>query len=277
MSEKDKEEIFEDCKNDIENNEENNNNANNNINEASSPIIEDPTKPIITNVSDDSTNEQNTSSKYDSLPYTYKEEIDKSKENSDEDEVEEESMTEEQKKNIEENIVNERKKAGELYKSKDYVGALNMYSTLMIDAQRAGLKEQCCILCCNKGICFNKMNERDKALKAFKKALYYDNNYSKALCNKMLLHNSKEEYLEAYEDFNRLKNIDYKLWDNYRHLENGLRYNAEIKKKQMTDEMLGKLKSIGNSLLGNFGLSLDNFKMTPNQQGGYSIQFNNGK
>ena len=49
------------------------------------------------------------------------------------------------------------------------------------------------------------------------------------------------------------------------------------KKKEMTNEMLGKLKDIGNSILGNFGISLDNFKMTPNGQGGYSIQYQNNK
>lgn len=29
----------------------------------------------------------------------------------------------------------------------------------------------------------------------------------------------------------------------------------------MKDEALGKLKELGNSILGNFGMSLDNFKM----------------
>ena len=45
------------------------------------------------------------------------------------------------------------------------------------------------------------MNDYDKALDSFKEALKYNKDYSKALCNKMLLLNKKEEYLEAYEDF----------------------------------------------------------------------------
>ena len=93
----------------------------------------------------------------------------------------------------------------------------------------------------------------------------------------MLLYNSKGDYIEAYEDFKKLKEIDEKLWNNYSNMEYSLQASAEMKKKQMTNEMLGKLKDLGNSILGNFGISLDNFKMTPNGQGGYSIQYNNNK
>ncbi len=186
-------------------------------------------------------------------------------------------LSEQQKKDIEEKIINERKNAGDLYKNKEYIQALNIYSLLLKDAKRADLKEQSCILNCNKGICFNKLNDYDKALDCFKEALRFNKDYSKALCNKMLLLHKKEEYLEAYEDFKRLKDLDYKLWENYRNMENELAYKAEIQKKKMTDEMLGKLKDMGNTILGKFGLSLNNFQMTPNGQGGYSIQYNNNK
>ena len=203
----------------------------------------------------------------------------KDKNNSDNEEVTEEKieLSEEQKKDIEEKIINERKNAGDLYKNKEYIQALNIYSLLLKDAKRADLKEQCCILLCNKGICFNKLHDYDKALDSFKGALRYNKDYSKALCNKMLLLHKKEEFLEAYEDFKRLKDLDYKLWENYRNMENELAYKAEIQKKKMTDEMLGKLKDVGNTILGKFGLSLNNFQMTPNGQGGYSIQYNNNK
>ncbi len=73
---------------------------------------------------------------------------------------------------------------------------------------------------------------------------------------------------------NKIKEINPKTYSEYRYLENELNYKAEIKKKQMTDEMLGKLKDVGNSVLNMFGLSTDNFKMQENSGGGYSIQFN---
>jgi hypothetical protein len=46
------------------------------------------------------------------------------------------------------------------------------------------------------------------------------------------------------------------------------------RQEKMKEEVIGKLKDLGNSVLGRFGMSLDNFKMDkdPNT-GGYSIRF----
>jgi hypothetical protein len=49
----------------------------------------------------------------------------------------------------------------------------------------------------------------------------------------------------------------------------------QARQEKMKEEMIGKLKELGNSLLGKFGLSLDNFKAEQDPQtGGYSIKFN---
>ncbi|KAI9635724.1 uncharacterized protein MKK02DRAFT_44423 [Dioszegia hungarica] len=50
---------------------------------------------------------------------------------------------------------------------------------------------------------------------------------------------------------------------------------ARIKQRQDTekDEMLSKLKDLGNGLLGKFGLSTDMFKFDPQEGGGYSMRF----
>ena len=44
--------------------------------------------------------------------------------------------------------------------------------------------------------------------------------------------------------------------------------------EQLKTETVDKLKDLGNSILGNFGLSLDNFKAVQDPQtGSYSISF----
>ena len=45
--------------------------------------------------------------------------------------------------------------------------------------------------------------------------------------------------------------------------------------EKMKDEVLGGLKSLGNMFLGNFGMSLDNFKMNQNADGTCNIQYEN--
>ncbi len=42
----------------------------------------------------------------------------------------------------------------------------------------------------------------------------------------------------------------------------------------MKDEAMSKLKDLGNSILGKFGMSLDNFKVEQGEDGGYSVKMN---
>ena len=51
----------------------------------------------------------------------------------------------------------------------------------------------------------------------------------------------------------------------------------EAKREALKEEMLSTLKGFGNTILGKFGLSLDNFKAEQDPAtGSYSIQFVNG-
>jgi hypothetical protein len=46
------------------------------------------------------------------------------------------------------------------------------------------------------------------------------------------------------------------------------------RQEKLKEEMLGKLKGFGNTILGKFGLSTDNFKMDQDPStGGYNISF----
>jgi tetratricopeptide (TPR) repeat protein len=173
--------------------------------------------------------------------------------------------------------------ANQIFSSGDYLSALNNYTSIINLAKEIDYKEQLAILYSNRGLCFMKMNEDKKAIENFSLSISIDNKFVKAYVNRMLINNKIGEYIDSldgnyffnnqFKDFNKIKELDYRVYQTYRHLEQELNYKAEKKKKEMTDEVMGKLKDVGNSFLGMFGMSTDNFKLQPNGGGGYSIQF----
>lgn len=103
----------------------------------------------------------------------------------------------------------------------------------------------------------------------------------------------------AQEDYTKLLDLlppNSSQLSEMRRILQALKPQVEAAQKRETDEVLGKLKGLGNNILGmsrpsslifrhhalilfpmsfegNFGLSTDNFKFTPNGQGGYSMNF----
>ena len=93
-------------------------------------------------------------------------------------------------------------------------------------------------------ICYEKMDKTDHALNDAKAALACPNN-----CISM------KQKTEIRNHIHRLQKIE------------------DARMEKMKEETMGKLKDLGNSILGNFGMSLDNFKAEkdPNT-GSYSIR-----
>lgn len=88
----------------------------------------------------------------------------------------------------------------------------------------------------------------------------------------MLAYKKKESYDLALKDAKTLKEMKF----------DSVNMNAtiaeleEAEKKKMEKfktETLGQLKNLGNTLLGKFGVSLDNFKLNPNADGSYNISY----
>ncbi|KAF7971826.1 hypothetical protein HWV62_19831 [Athelia sp. TMB] len=121
--------------------------------------------------------------------------------------------------------------------------------------------------------------EHKESVEACTKSLLDDPTYAKALQRRAtsnLKINSWSSLTSAQEDYTSLLEILPK--DSPQHAEARreltlLKPRVEKAQKAETAEMLDKLKGLGNSLLGNFGLSTDNFKFEPNGQGGYSMNF----
>ncbi|KAJ3480878.1 hypothetical protein NLI96_g8049 [Meripilus lineatus] len=132
------------------------------------------------------------------------------------------------------------------------------------------------ILNANIGACYGDHKE---AVASCSEALHDDPSYVKALQRRA----TSNEHLDtwsslssAQEDYNTLLTLlppsSAQTGDIRRSLLQ-LKPRIEAAQKKETEEMMGKLKDLGNTVLGKFGLSTDNFKFEPNGQGGYSMNF----
>lgn len=99
--------------------------------------------------------------------------------------------------------------------------------------------------------------------------------YIKPVIRRMSAYESTDKIEEALNDAKHALTIDSgnKVVKNH---VNRLQKLEDERIEKLKEETIGKLKDLGNSFLGNFGLSLDNFQTVqdPNT-GGYSISFNN--
>lgn len=76
----------------------------------------------------------------------------------------------------------------------------------------------------------------------------------------MKIAREEEEYDLALEDAKKIEELD----PTYPNIHRTVRELDKLQKEKfekMKNEVLGNLKSFGNTILGKFGMSLDNFKM----------------
>ncbi|CAH1420109.1 unnamed protein product [Lactuca virosa] len=125
----------------------------------------------------------------------------------------------------------------------------------------------------NRATCFFKLGKYEESIKECTKALELNPNYMKALLRKAEAHEKLENYEDAIAGMKKILELDPSNKQAKRTIIR-LEPLAVEKREKMKEEMLGKLKDMGNTILGKFGMSVDNFKAVkdPNT-GSYSISF----
>ncbi|GAA6005028.1 hypothetical protein JCM11491_002313 [Sporobolomyces phaffii] len=135
------------------------------------------------------------------------------------------------------------------------------------------------ILSSNVAACLLKLNRWKDAVKACDDALAEDPDYFKALHRRAMANESIGSWgslTAALEDFNKLAtlpDITPLLSQQVKVAQGRIPRAIEVQQQKEKDEVMGKLKNLGNTVLGKFGFSLDNFKMQEQPGGGYSMQF----
>lgn len=120
----------------------------------------------------------------------------------------------------------------------------------------------------------------DKKLQAkgeFTKAIELNDRYPKPLYHRMNLYKEEEEYDAALADAKKIMEID----PHWLSPQLEMKIIPELERLQkekfekMKDEVVTNLKKVGNSVLGYFGMSIDNFKAQQNPDGTYNINYVN--
>ncbi|GAA5994467.1 uncharacterized protein JCM10292_002082 [Rhodotorula paludigena] len=147
------------------------------------------------------------------------------------------------------------------------------------EAESEELSELRAILSANVAACLLKRNRWKDAVKACDDALEDKPGYTKAIHRRALANEAIGSWgslSSALEDFNKLAALPDNsplLADQIKQAQARLPKKIEKQQEKEKEEVVGKLKDLGNMVLGKFGLSTDNFKMVEQPGGGYSVNF----
>lgn len=123
---------------------------------------------------------------------------------------------------------------------------------------------------CNAGFCLMKLDVKEEAAQMLSEAIRHDDKYVKAYVRRADCYYDLQKWSNAYGDYESYEKLGGVLDAQGR----ARKTAAKAKVDEEMQKMLGELKNLGNKILGNFGLSTDNFKFDkdPNT-GGYSMRF----
>lgn len=161
------------------------------------------------------------------------------------------------------------------FKAKEYDKAVECFTraiyTVPIDTDRYHYNLSVCYG--NRAACFMQKKQFQDALRDCDKSLTLNPTYVKVMMRRSKANEGLDKMEDALEDAkSALKAAPSftKAAIEIRRLE------IAVKKKheKMKEEVFGKLKDLGNSILGNFGMSMDNFKAVQDPKtGSYSISY----
>lgn len=181
---------------------------------------------------------------------------------------------EEQRKRALAHAEEEKAEGNALYIRGAYDEALQSYErALKLAAGLPDAAEKLAVYHSNSAICHIQLGNWEEAVKSSAEALKLNPTYVKALVR----HAQACEHLDRPDDaLADLKKVVEIEPQNKQAIASVRRLEPIVAEKQekMKEEMLGKLKDLGNSLLGHFGMSVDNFKAVKDPAtGSYSINF----
>ncbi|KAK4522970.1 hypothetical protein GAYE_PCTG33G0860 [Galdieria yellowstonensis] len=160
----------------------------------------------------------------------------------------------------------ERSRGNEYFRNKQYKEACECY-TVALSKEMSTEDRAACFA--NRAAAKLKLEDYEGALEDCSEALSLDENYWKAKYRRKECYLKLGRYEEALKDAKALREAQQISSEEVQHIEKLKERDDERRK----EEAIAKLKEVGNSVLGYFGLSVDNFKLDKDPaSGSYNIR-----
>ncbi|XP_008055826.1 tetratricopeptide repeat protein 1 [Carlito syrichta] len=184
----------------------------------------------------------------------------------------EKNMPVEEKQKRREESTRLKEEGNDQFKKGDYIEAESSYSRALEMCPACFQKDRS-ILFSNRAAARMKQDKNEMAIKDCSKAIQLNPSYIRAILRRAELYEKTDKLDEALEDYKSILEKDPSI---HQAREACMRLPKQIEERneRLKEEMLGKLKDLGNLVLRPFGLSTENFQIKQDSStGSYSINF----
>ncbi|XP_007948108.1 tetratricopeptide repeat protein 1 [Orycteropus afer afer] len=184
----------------------------------------------------------------------------------------EKDMPDEEKQKRREESTRLKEEGNEQFKKGDYIEAESSYSRALQMCPSCFQKDRS-VLFSNRAAARMKQDKKEMAVSDCSKAIQLNPSYIRAILRRAELYEKTDKLDEALEDYKSVLEKDPSV---HQAREACMRLPKQIEERneKLKEEMLGKLKDLGNLVLRPFGLSTENFQIKQDSStGSYSINF----
>ncbi|KAJ8281555.1 hypothetical protein COCON_G00040740 [Conger conger] len=204
-----------------------------------------------------------------------KEEVEEEVEEFDEERLREleKDMSEEEKERRREESLRLKETGNGQFKKGEHAEAEASYTAALVACPLCDCSRERSILFSNRAAARLHLDKKEKAIADCTKAIELNPGYVRAILRRAELYEKTDKLDEALEDY---KNILEKDPAHHQAREACMRLPGQIQERneKLKEEMMGKLKDLGNMFLRPFGLSTSNFQVNQDtSSGSYSVNF----
>ncbi|KAM9847232.1 tetratricopeptide repeat protein 1 isoform 2-T3 [Aulostomus maculatus] len=185
---------------------------------------------------------------------------------------EQKELTEDEKESRRQQSLTLKEKGNHQFKAGGWLEAEQSYTEALVLCPVCFQRERA-VLFSNRAAARLHLDRKDQAILDCSRAIELNPDYVRALLRRAELYEQTEKLDEALEDYRKVLERDPNQ-TSARQACVRLPSQIQERNEKLKEEMLSKLKDLGNTILRPFGLSTNNFQVTQDTaSGSYSINF----